>query len=161
MKKWPSICKKSSYSGSEIPNYWLSQKVWLSGFPSVNGNGKFVLIIIKKIKKWNIVIQWNVKFQINEMQSLRLGIWLFLVSMETENWYWLLWKMGKLPPFCKKFSKVPNYTNHPLTLGLGFFLVPTEMESWCWLLWKNRKIAANSRTFSMQQNSKLLTTSNF
>ena len=68
----------------------LPLKVWVSGFPSVNGNGISVSAIIKKIKSGHhfIYIDCTEKFQITN--SPKFGSSVFQVSMEMEYQCWPL-----------------------------------------------------------------------
>ena len=65
-------------------------KVWVSSFPSVDGNGISVLAIMKKMKNGShfINIGHTENFQITDLPKLRSPV--FRVLMETEYQCWPL-----------------------------------------------------------------------
>ena len=144
-QKWPKITKPPP-------------KVWVSGFPSVNGNRISASTIMKKLKNGChfINIDCMGKFQITDPP--KFGSLVFWVSMETEYQCQPLWKMAAiwLISIIWKNFKLPI----PPKFGSPVFQVSTEMEYHCQPLWKNWKMAVISLISIVWKNYKLLTPQN-
>ena len=65
-------------------------KVWVSGFPSVDGNGKLVLGIMKNQKNGSNSPKMCPRAKAPITDLLKFGSPVFRVLMEMENWCWPL-----------------------------------------------------------------------
>ena len=71
-------------------------KVWVTGFPSVDGNAKLVLAITENGKNDHSSPKMHPRAKLPIIDPLKFGSPVFRVSTETENWCRPLWKMGKM-----------------------------------------------------------------
>ena len=79
----------------KLPNY-RPPKVWVSGFPSVDGNGKLVSAITENGKNGCSSPKTCPRVKLPITEPLKFGSPVFRVSIETENWYGPLQKMVKM-----------------------------------------------------------------
>ena len=145
IEKWLPFHKYRSYR--KISNYW-PPKIWVSSFPSVNGNGISVLAIMKKLKNgYHFVnIDHMEKVQINDPPPPPKFGSPFSVCQWKQNISIIHYeKIEKWPPFCKyqSYRKISTYWP-PQKFGSLVFCVSTEMEYQCQPLWKNWKMATIS-----------------
>ena len=71
-------------------------KVWVSGFPSVDGNRKLVSAIMENGKNGHISPKTRPRAKLPITDPLKFGSPVFRVSTEMQNWCRPLWKMGKM-----------------------------------------------------------------
>ena len=97
MKKLKNSCHFFNIDRTEKFQMTNPHKVWVSSFPSVNGNRISVLAIMKKLKNgchfFNI--DCTKKFQITD-PSQSLGLQFSEWSTEMEYQHWPLWKNWKM-----------------------------------------------------------------
>ena len=112
MDKWLPFHEKSSYS--KILNYEHA-KVWVSTFPSGNGNGLLASVIMKK---WKIVIQQNFFIILISFPNLKHLIHWYLLSVPTTNQDILLPQKSYLwsQLNCHIYTDEPPTTSQHLTL---------------------------------------------
>ena len=134
------------------------QKIHISSFLNVNGNGISALAIFKKFKNacHFINIDHTEKFQINDPP--KIGCPVFRVSTEMEYQHQSLWKNWQMAvisliSIIQKNFKLPTLPK----FGSLVFRVSMEMEYQHWPLWKNWKMAAISLISIIQKNFKLPT----
>ena len=65
-------------------------KVWVSGFPSVDGNRKLVSAIMKNEKNGSNFPKMHPRAQVPITDPLKFGSPVFRVLTEMENWCWPL-----------------------------------------------------------------------
>ena len=148
-----------------MEKFWKlnQQKIHISSFPSVNGNGISAFAIMKKLKNGCHFVN------IDHMEKCQITNppkdWISGFLSVNGNWISVLAIKKKLKNGCHLNNincteKCP-ISDPPQKIGSPVFQVLTKMEYQCQPLWKNWKMAAILLISIVQKNFKLPTTPKF